>query len=270
MVIYILVLVFVLGLVIGSFTNCFIWRLYKKESLWNRSYCPKCRGKISWYDNIPLLSYLILKGKCRKCKKAISLRYPIVEFVVAFLFTISFYLNYQDFFKESLSIYNFFLILDSRFLLLFLRDFFVIFVMTVIFIYDLKWMIIPDKVILPACIIVFIINLFLNFSFLSLFFMGIIGASFFLFQFVVSRGRWIGGGDIRLGLFMGLLFGRLDYLITALCLTYFIGSIISIWLLLVKKSQWSSKIPLGIFLSFATIITLFFGREIVSWYLNLF
>lgn len=269
MLIFILVFIFILGLIIGSFTNCFIWRLYKKESLWNRSYCPACLKKISWYDNIPLLSYFILRGKCRKCKKAISLRYPIVELSVAILFTLSFYLNCKNLLPESLSIYNCFFILEPSFLLIFLRDFFAIFVLVVIFIYDLKWMIIRDIVILPASVVVFILNLFLNFSPLTLLAMGIIGASFFLLQFIVSRGTWIGGGDIRLGLFMGLLLGKLDYLITALIIAYFVGSIVSIGLVLGKKKQWSSKVPLGIFLSFSTIITLFFGKEIVDWYLNL-
>src|SRR6056297_1686255 len=90
----ILTFVFIFGLVIGSFLNCLIWRLHTGESLGNRSYCPSCRHQIKWYDNIPLLSFLFLRGKCRYCGKNISWQYPAVEFVTAVLFLYSFYLYY--------------------------------------------------------------------------------------------------------------------------------------------------------------------------------
>ncbi|MBU2260243.1 prepilin peptidase, partial [Patescibacteria group bacterium] len=97
----------------------------------------------------------------------------------------------------------------------------------------------------------------------------IIGAGFFLLQFVISKGRWIGGGDIRLGLLMGFTLGY-PVILLAMILAYFIGSIISIGLVASGKKSWDSQVPFGVFLTVSTIATLFFGQEIMSWYLRLF
>lgn len=269
MLIFVLTFIFLIGLVIGSFTNCFIWRLYKEESLWNRSYCPKCRKTIAWHDNIPILSYFFLGGKCRYCQKSISWQYPVVELVTGLLFALSFYLNYNKLISEPLSCYNLFLFLDPNFIITFLRDFFIIFVLVVIFVYDLRWMLIPDKLILPASGLVFIINLFLGASVIELLFLAALGTSFFLLQFIVSRGAWIGGGDIRLGLFIGLALGSLGQLILAIISAYFIGSLVGLGLILAKKRKWSSKVPLGVFLAVGTLMAVFFGENIIHWYLGL-
>lgn len=250
--------IFVIGLMIGSFINCLVWRLHKKEGLWNRSYCPKCRGKISWYDNIPVLSYLLLRAKCRHCKAKISCQYPVVELVTAILFTTSFYLNMG----------SGFLILDFRFFILVIRDLFFISLMIVVFIYDLRWFLILDIVTLPACVVIFILNLLLGIDFKNMLLSGIIGGSFFLLQFVVSKGKWIGGGDIRLGLLMGLFFSW-PMIVLAIFLAYIIGSIISVSLVLLSKKKWNSEVPLGVFLTTSSIIVLFWGNQILLWYLNL-
>ena len=141
--------------------------------------------------------------------------------------------------------------------------------MIVVFIYDLRWYLILDIVVLPTCIIVLIFNLIIGeFSWLNLAISGIIGGSFFLIQYVVSRGKWIGGGDIRLGLLMGLILGWPNILV-AIILAYFMGSIVGISLILAKKRQWGSQLPLGVFLAPATIIVLFWGSRIINWYMNL-
>jgi prepilin signal peptidase PulO-like enzyme (type II secretory pathway) len=137
-----------------------------------------------------------------------------------------------------------------------------------IFIYDLKYYLILDIITLPACLIVFILNLFLGFNLVNLLISGIIGGSFFLLQFLVSKGKWIGGGDIRLGLLIGVSLAW-PMSIFAIFLAYILGSIIAIPLLISKKKKLKSEIPLGVFLSTATIITLFWGEQILSWYLNL-
>ncbi|MBI4779524.1 prepilin peptidase [Candidatus Falkowbacteria bacterium] len=264
MPILILIFVFLFGLIIGSFLNCLIWRLHKKEGLLNRSYCPKCKKQIAWYDNIPVLSFIMLKGKCRQCKKPISWQYPIVELTTGILFLIVFIANLK------LTPFNEFpIIFNSKFLITILRDWFLVSVMTVIFIYDLRWYLILDIITLPACLIMLIFNLFLNFSLWNLLISGIIGGSFFLIQFVVSRGRWIGGGDIRLGLLMGLALGWPGVL-AAVIIAYFIGSIVGVGLILAGKKRWGSEVPLGIFLSAGTIITLFWQTQIINWYFNVF
>jgi prepilin signal peptidase PulO-like enzyme (type II secretory pathway) len=101
-----------------------------------------------------------------------------------------------------------------------------------------------------------------------LLFSGIIGGSFFLIQYLISQGKWIGGGDIRLGLLMGLALGWPNILV-AIILAYFLGSLVAIYLILAKKKQWGSQLPLGVFLAPATIIVLFWGEKIINWYINL-
>ena len=114
--------IFLFGLIIGSFLNCLIWRLHQEESLGGRSYCPNCRHKLFWYDNIPLLSFILLCGRCRYCQKKISWQYPLVELAVAILFVLSFSnLANKVFFISN---YDFYFTL--------LRDWLLIIVMTVI------------------------------------------------------------------------------------------------------------------------------------------
>jgi prepilin signal peptidase PulO-like enzyme (type II secretory pathway) len=263
MLIIISIFVFIFGLIIGSFLNCLIWRTYKEESLMGRSYCPTCRKQIRWYDNIPLLSYIMLKGKCRHCGKKISWQYPIVElitgilFILAFLFEIGFN-DIGGIFNFQFSIFNY---------LRLIRDWLIIAVMIVIFVIDLRWFLILDIITLPSAIIFLAINIYLGFNWQNLLISGIIGSSFFLIQFIISSGKWIGGGDIRLGLLIGFIFGW-PKVILAVLLAYMIGSIIGIGLIMAGKKNWGSKLPLGVFLSLSSLLTLFYGDEILSWYLK--
>ena len=267
--------VFLFGLIIGSFLNCFIWRLHEGEGMWNRSYCPKCRNQIAWYDNIPVISFILLGGKCRNCKEKISFQYPIVELTTGILFLMAFLnnesgiMNYGAFVFSDVNNLSV-VILNSKFLILNLRDWFVIAVMTVIFIYDLRWYLILDEISLPACLIVFLFNLFLGINWLALLISGIIGGSFFLIQFVISKGKWIGGGDIRLGLLMGLALGRFDYLLLAILLAYFAGSFVGLGLIIFGRKKWDSQIPLGVFLSVSIVFVIFWGEAIMNWYLGFF
>ncbi len=261
---------FLFGAVIGSFTNCFVWRLYEDETLWDRSYCPKCRKMIAWYDNIPILSFFCLGGRCRQCGKPISWQYPLVEFTTACLFALSFYLSAKDIIgPASLSDYLD-LLSGNAFILALAKDWLMIFALTALFIYDWRWYLIPDKIVLPAALLVFLLDLSLGYNWLVLLVCALIGGGFFLLQFLVSRGKWVGGGDIRLGILLGFSTGRYAELILAILLTYFIGSIIGTLLVIFGKKHWSSKVPLGVFMAPALLITLFWGPEIITWYLNLF
>ena len=257
--------IFIFGLIIGSFLNCLIWRLHKNEGMLDRSYCPKCKKQIAWYDNIPVLSFILLGGKCRHCGKSISWQYPVVELITGILFAVAVIWNLE------FGIWNIDLaqITNYQLLITIIRDWFLISVMIVIFIYDLRWYLILDKVALPACAIIFLFNFFLGISWQNMLISGIIGSSFFLIQFIISKGKWIGGGDIRLGLLMGLALGW-PYVILAIFLAYLIGSAVGVGLILAGKKQWGSKVPLGVFLSTAAIITLFFGDKILNWYFGLF
>ena len=138
----------------------------------------------------------------------------------------------------------------------------------VIFVYDLRYYLVLDSVVLPAVVIAFIINLFLGFSWWNLLLGMLVGGGFFLLQFVVSKGKWIGGGDIRVGLLMGALLGW-PHLLTALFVAYMLGAVISVILLIADKKNWSDKVPFGTFLSVATFLVMLYGDQLVSWYWNL-
>lgn len=276
---YFYFLVFLFGLSIGSFLNALIWRLMQKESMMGRSYCPECRHQLAWYDNIPLFSFAFLRGKCRYCHKPISFQYPIVELVTALLFFYAYYYNLD--LSGAHQITNYKLQITQL-----LRNWFLIAVMMVVFVIDFRWYLILDVVSLPASAIIFGLNLFIGnttynlcrwenlwscnqFSWSGLLISGIIGLSFFLLQFLVSNGKWIGGGDIRLGLLMGLALGW-PYVIVAIFMAYIAGSIFGLSMMMVGKKEWGSKLPFGCFLAPATIVTLFWGKAVLFWYINIF
>ncbi len=263
--IFLNLIAFVFGLVIGSFLNCLIYRLKTDESfVKGRSFCPNCKHLLSWQDLIPIFSFLFLKGKCRYCGKPISFQYPLVELFAGFLFVLilNYTLGAQLFNFEN--VFNLmFLIIISCFLI-------------VIFVYDLKHYIIPDKVIYPAIIIAIIYNIsyFLfvidNSSLLIQSSISAFAAAvFFLLIVLISRGRWMGVGDIKLAFLLGLVLGWPNILV-ALFLAFFLGAIIGIGLIIFGKKTLKSEVPFGPFLVFGTFLALFWGEKALDWYLNLF
>ena len=129
------VIVFIFGLIVGSFLNCVVYRLEQDSSfLGGRSFCPLCKHKLSWRDLIPVFSFLILKGKCRYCQQKISWQYPLVELVTGFLFFLVFHYTRYDI---PYIVYG---LIITAFLI-------------IIFVYDLKHYLIPDKVIYPAILV---------------------------------------------------------------------------------------------------------------------
>ena len=242
------IFVFFFGLIVGSFLNCVIYRLEEGKSfLKGRSFCPDCKHTLSWQDLIPLLSFLILKGKCRYCKKPISWQYPLVELATGILFILI--LNFST---------------RPGGVILFVVSCFLI----VIFVYDLKHYIIPDKIIYPAIAIALIFNFqfsIFNYSIFSAF--G--AAAFFLAIVLVSRGKWMGVGDIKLAFLMGLILG-FPNILAALFLAFLIGAIIGVGLIVSQKKTLKSEVPFGPFLVTGTFIALFWGENIINWYLNFF
>lgn len=256
------IFIFIFGLTIGSFLNCLIWRLHSGQGMGGRSMCPKCKKTIAWYDNLPVLSFLALGGKCRHCQKSISWQYPLVELTVGVLFVLAAYLNFDKFgFYDPILFFT-----DFRSALFLIRDWLAIAFMVIIFVYDLRWYLILDIVSIPACIIFLLINLLLGFSLINIILASLLGGGFFLAQFLVSRGRWIGGGDIRMGFLMGIILGSISKMLIALMASYFIGSIVGILLILAGKKKLGSKLPMGVFLSIGLLIALFFGNGIIKWY----
>ncbi|MBU4299044.1 prepilin peptidase [Patescibacteria group bacterium] len=258
--------IFLLGLTVGSFLNSIIERLSKNETfLSGRSYCPGCKHILNWQDLIPIFSFLILRGKCRYCSQKISWQYPLVELTAGILFVLI--MNYE-LRITNYELLNFETILNSLFLIL--TSCFLI----IIFVYDLKHYIIPDKIVYPAIAAALIFNFefliskqFLIFNYLILSAVG--SAAFFLFIVLISRGKWMGLGDVKLAFLMGLFLGWPKILV-ALFLAFFIGAIIGLGLIALGKKGLKSEVPFGPFLVSGTFIALFWGQEIVRWYISNF
>jgi len=248
---------FIFGTLIGSFINCAAWRLYKEETIFGRSYCPKCLKQIHWYDNIPLISFILLHGKCRSCSKKISWQYPLVELVMGILF----YLAFLNFGAGSL--------------ILLLKIFIVLAILVLVFIFDFRWYLIPVSVLIWSGVLVIILGALsytgnLGTYLFVLIIVMALASLFFGAQYLITRGKGIGEGDIWLGLFLGAALPSLRSFLVAVLSAYFIGSIVGITLLILKRKHWSSKLPLGVFLTVGAVISIFWGQAISTWYLGLF
>jgi len=149
------------------------------------------------------------------------------------------------------------------------RDFLFIIILIIIFVYDALYKIILSGIIWFGAIIGFIINyFFFHYSLSSLLWGVLIGGGFFLLQFLVSKGKWIGGGDVRMGVMMGIWLG-FPNILAALFLAYILGALVAVILLLSKKKEMNSEIPFGTFLSLGTFISLFYGGIIIRWYVGM-
>jgi len=259
---FIYIFIFVFGVCIGSFINCIIYRLENKKSLNGRSFCPNCKHQLFWQDLFPVFSFLFLGGKCRYCRKKISIQYPLVELATGSLFVLIFF-SIGLVWNLELGTWN---LIELCFM------FYVVSSMIIIFVYDLKHYIIPDKVLFPAVVISLIYNLLSSYSFqhiLYVFLAVIVASGFFLSIFLVSKGKWMGFGDVKLAVLMGLLLGFPNILV-ALFLAFFFGAIIGLILMVLEKKNLKSEIPFGPFLIVGTFIALLWGEQIVRWYMNLF
>ncbi|MEW6610901.1 MAG: prepilin peptidase [Patescibacteria group bacterium] len=246
---------FIFGAIIGSFLNVVIHRLPRGERLNGRSHCPHCHRAIAWHDLIPLISFVLLKGKCRSCYTPISWQYPAVELATGGLFALSFSLRLQEGGYTPLLALSLF------------RDWVIISALVITFVTDLRFQLIFDVVMITAGLITLPLNLILGEPLLPLLLAGIIGVGFFGFQYVISRGRWIGVGDLFVGGFIGVAVSY-PLILLALAGAYLSGAAISIPLLFLKSKTWQSRIAFGTFLSLAGIVTLFWGDQILEWYLH--
>jgi prepilin signal peptidase PulO-like enzyme (type II secretory pathway) len=245
----------------GSFLNVIICRLKTGETiLKGRSHCMSCRKKLNWYELVPILSFVIQLGKCKKCKEKISWQYPLVEFFTGTIFLLIFAFFGQDW-QFPYPLYACFLFLISCFLI-------------IIFVYDLKYYLVADKIVYPAIIISLIFNIYVwvvtnNFKvFILSIVAALVAGGFFLTINLISKGKWMGTGDISIGVLIGLILG-LSQTILALFLAFLIGAVVSIVLLIFKKKKMKSEIPFGPFLILGTIISIFWGNILLTWYLNL-
>lgn len=218
-----------------------------------RSMCVACHRTLVWYENIPVFSFIFLRGRCRTCRAPIPRHYPAVECAMGALLMMVFAYHMQ---------------FPAFRLEIFWRDIFFTTLLVIIFVYDALYLIILPKLIWLGSVVGFLVNYFvLGFSFRSLFAGALVGLGIFLLQFIVSKGRWVGGGDVRMGFMMGVWLG-LPVVVAALCIAYVTGAIAGVVLLCLKKKTWQAQIPFGMFLAFGTFTALLYGNDLVVWYLH--
>jgi prepilin signal peptidase PulO-like enzyme (type II secretory pathway) len=252
----------------GSYLNATVWRLseegkkiVKKKKTQNRSICEHCHHKLGVFDLIPLLGWLFLGGKCRYCKKSISWQHPLVELLTALLFVTSWHFWPAEIVGAQMWI-------EFGLWLVFLVG------LLILAIYDLKHLEILNSVVYPMILAVmvwrFVQAIFLDggpevMRELSLGLL--VGGGFFMALFYISKERWIGGGDVKLGFFFGAWLGPL-YSLVALVVGFYSAFVVVIPLLLMKKVGRKQPVPFGPFLILGVIVATLWGAELVDGYSN--
>ncbi len=234
-----------------------------KQILGGRSRCDHCANPVRWYDNIPVISFILLKTRCRHCSKPISHYHPVLE-LSSGLYLVAAYLFYG---------------LSTQFVVAGAFGL----VLLLLFAYDLRHQLIPNVVVLPAIVAALAViaaQFILHQTGQSLqltlgpveplnyLIGGAVGGGFFLLMSLLSRGAWVGGGDIKLGLLLGLLLGW-PYVLVALVLAYFIGTAYAVTLLAVRHATLKTNVAFGPMLVMGFYISVFYGEPIVRWYQNL-
>jgi len=256
------ILIFILGAIIGSFINVVVLRHSTGRGLDGRSFCFLCRHKLSFFDLIPIFSFLFLGGKCKYCNSRISWQYLLVEILAGGIFLLIF--NFQ------FSIFNDFL--NPVFIINTLIYWVIFSLLLAISVYDFHHKIIPNTFVYPFIILVFLSNFIFPFENLklkivNLILSGLIVALPIFLVWFFSRGRGMGFGDVKLALGIGFLFSLYGAL-SALILSFFIGLIVSIFLLLFKRGKFTikSEIPFGPFLAIACFVVFFFNLDLFSFF----
>lgn len=277
-----------IGLALGSFSGATVWRLRarqleedkkegekvdKKEydhlkkllgkSVNNdRSVCLHCHHQLAWYDLVPLVSWVALRGKCRYCHKPIGYMEPLIELGTAVFFVVS-YLVWPVPLSSLLEIINFGLWLIIGVGLIILLA------------YDMRWFLLPDKIMFPLmglAVVFALLQLIPSgervIDLMSLILAATILSGLYYSIYVISRGQWIGFGDVKLGLVLALVLGQWPFAFMTLLFANLIGCFIVLPGLLTKKIQRSSHVPFGPMLILAYFIVGLFGDSILAWYMN--
>jgi prepilin signal peptidase PulO-like enzyme (type II secretory pathway) len=263
------------GLAFGSFVNALVWRLHeqstrkksKKKDLSiinGRSVCPHCRHQLAWYDLLPVVSWLWLRGKCRYCKKPISAQYPAVELALALVFTFSYAFWPADVTGWQWALFAAWLLSAVGLMAL--------------LVYDMRWMLLPNKIIYPTLLVATVGRLIYILGaeprkLHALAFWGlavVVSSGIFWVLFTISKGKWIGYGDVRLGLITGTLLATPAKSFLMIFIASAMGVIVIIPALALGKKTLASKIPYGPFLITSTAVCVLFGQSIVDWYQRIF
>lgn len=238
-----------LGLVLGSFLNVVIYRLPRHESLIRPgSRCPGCGTSIHCYDNIPVLSWLVLRGRCRACQMRISCRYPLVEAITGLAFL--------------LAMWRFGLTWPVLVAWAFIAA------MVAIAFIDYDHMIIPNRIVLPGAVIGLAASIAIDPSRWWVYMVASVGAATFMFALVMLWPGGMGPGDVKMALFMGTVLGV--SVIVGLFAAFLFGSLAGVFMMVVMKRSRKTKIPFGPYLALGSMLALFLGEQITSAYMSLF
>lgn len=254
----------VVGLILGSFVNALVWRMHEGLSVAHgRSMCPHCKHTLSAADLVPVLSWLMLRGKCRYCKKPISPQYPLVELATAALFVAS-YIWWPEAFSNP----------QKAIFVLWLA---ILIGLVALAVYDIKWFLLPNKLIYPLAIlaaaqaVVAIANSSAPLTALLNTVLGVIvGGGIFYALFQVSGGKWIGGGDVKLGALLGLIVATPGRAVLFIFFGSLLGSLVSVPMVARGSLKRTSVIPFGPFLIIGGIATVLFGADVLNWYQQTF
>ncbi len=245
----VMVAVVALGLVIGSFLNVVIVRVPARRSVWRpRSACPACGAMIAWHDNIPVLSYAMLRGRCRACRATIPWRYPLIEAVTAAMF-------FAAYVRFGLGIE---FVAAAVFLAALIA-------ITAI---DLEHQLIPDVITLPGIVTGVLASLATGWTSLVDALLGIVVGGGLFFVIILTTGG-MGGGDMKLGAMLGAFLGWKVTLV-ALFLAVSTGGVFAMAILLLGRKGRKDPIPFGPFLAAGGTAALFWGERLVRWYLDVF
>lgn len=239
------------GALLGSFTTMLVWRLHHDEPgiIAGRSKCPNCSHTLGALELIPVISWMFQRGKCKNCHHAISPFYPLVELIfiiISVIFVQKFYTG------PSINL---------------ILGLLIVFFSLVLWVYDTKFFEVDRRVSWPA-IAIALTWAITNQNIESALIGAIIGYGLFAVQYYYSKGQWVGAGDMELGIFMGLVLGW-QHTLAALFLAYIIGSLVAVPLLIFKKKNMKSQLPMGAFLIPAMLIILHSGDIIIDWYIGL-
>lgn len=237
--------IFLLGLSIGSFLNVLADRFPRDEGvITTRSHCDYCHHTLSPFDLIPVVSFFYLRGKCRYCKKKLSWYYPGGELLTGSLFVITY------------------LVVGTTSFPTLFFSLFIVSALIVIFFSDIKYSIIPDKIVYPAFVSTVLFQLLVNFHMISQYVFSATGAGlFFLALFLVTKGKGMGFGDVKFAVLMGLILG-FPGIVYSLYIAFLTGAAVSLILILWKQKTLKSTIPFGPFLVFATLLVFLFPQAI--------
>jgi len=263
MEILLMVMIFILGLCLGSFVNMLVYRVAVKYKLIskskfivadkNRSFCDGCGRQLRWYENVPVISWLIQKGKSRCCQKKLSFLYPIVELITGILLMVVV-------FRFNL------LSSDLPIMLEVVRLFFAMVLITLLVfsaVFDIKYLILPDFATITLIVMSFLGVVFDEPNIIPYLLSALGAFSFLGVLYLVTKGKGMGFGDVKLAIFMGLFLGYPNIII-AIYIAFIVGALVGLMGMISKKMTKKTQIPFGPFLILGTFVAWVWGNKILD------